>query len=133
MLQEGIKKPPGPGQDTYFMPWSEGGGVSGSCCCLVRVWARRCCCHLLVPDTMLSYASSPCPPGGIHPVHICRIGHAGITNTQGTVLPRGCLHKTQLPPQPSFPSPPQSACTRLSAGDAAAAAMLGLYNAAWPR
>lgn len=63
-------------------------------------FAAAICDHSPADMMLLSYATSPCPPGEIHPAHICRIVHAGITNMEGTVLPWGCLHKTQLPSEP---------------------------------
>lgn len=107
----GVLQPWGRSSHPALCPGARRGAVGAA---LERVEGQAGLCHLrwLCADTMLlRYATSPCPRGKIHPAQICGIVHEGITNTEGTVLPRGCLLKPSclLQPPPQLHSIPESA------------------------
>lgn len=102
----GVFQPRGKSRHPALCPGARRGAV-GAALLPVEGQAGLCHLHWLCADTMLlRYATSPCPRGKIHPAQICGIVHEGITNTEGTVLPRGCLLRPscllQHPPTPSM-------------------------------
>lgn len=87
----GVFQPRGKSRHPALCPGARRGAV-GAALLPVEGQAGLCRLHWLCADTMLlRYATSPWPRGKIHPAQICGIVHEGITNTEGTVLPRGCL------------------------------------------